>query len=110
MVGERMEQDMSWEEDPLAGIIPRTLHQLFERLQKQVYIQNKFLFQKQAKFYVVHTLPMSDFCIYPHSGIPQGLKGLILGKEPFRRTRRPPSLRSRDPYRHCFRILLVEKI
>jgi hypothetical protein len=31
-------------------------------------------------------LPMSDFCIYPQSGIPQGLKGLILGKEPFKRT------------------------
>jgi hypothetical protein len=29
---------------------------------------------------------MSDFCIYPHSGIPQWLKGLILGKEPFKRT------------------------
>jgi hypothetical protein len=37
-------------------------------------------------FYVVHTLTMSDFCIYPHSGIPQGLRGLILGKEPFKRT------------------------
>ncbi|XP_064631070.1 kinesin-like protein KIF11-A [Lineus longissimus] len=35
MVGERSEEEMSWEEDPLAGIIPRTLHQLFERLQKQ---------------------------------------------------------------------------
>jgi hypothetical protein len=27
---------------------------------------------------------MSDFCIYPHSGIPQGLKGLILVKNPLR--------------------------
>jgi hypothetical protein len=35
-----------------------------------------------TRFYVVHTLPMSDFCIYPHSGIPQGLKGLILVKNP----------------------------
>jgi hypothetical protein len=25
-----------------------------------------------GRFYVVHTLSMSDFCIYPHSGIPQG--------------------------------------
>jgi hypothetical protein len=29
---------------------------------------------------------MSDFCIYPHSGIPQGLKGLILEKNPLRET------------------------
>jgi hypothetical protein len=27
-------------------------------------------------------LPISDFCIYPHSGIPQRLKGLILAKNP----------------------------
>jgi hypothetical protein len=38
----------------------------------------------QLLFYVVHTLPMSDFCIYPHSGIPQGPKGLILEKKPLR--------------------------
>jgi hypothetical protein len=30
-----------------------------------------------SKFYVVHTLPMSDFCIYTHSGTSQGVKGLI---------------------------------
>jgi hypothetical protein len=29
---------------------------------------------------------MSDFCIYPHSGIPQGLKGLILVGNPLRET------------------------
>jgi hypothetical protein len=39
---------------------------------------------KETKFYVVHTLPMSYFCIYPHSGIPQGLRGLILVKNPLR--------------------------
>jgi hypothetical protein len=36
------------------------------------------------QFYVLHTLPMSDFCIYPHSGIRQRLKGLILVKNPLR--------------------------
>jgi hypothetical protein len=41
---------------------------------------------------------MSDFCIYPHSGIPQGLKGLILVKNPWFKivllggTLLPPSL------------------
>jgi hypothetical protein len=29
-------------------------------------------------------LPMSDFCIDPHSGIPQGPKGLILVNNPLR--------------------------
>jgi hypothetical protein len=29
-------------------------------------------------------LPISDFCIYPHSDIPQGLKGLILEMNPLR--------------------------
>jgi hypothetical protein len=29
-------------------------------------------------------LPKSDFCIYPHSGIPQELKGLILVEKPLR--------------------------
>lgn len=37
MEGERSpEGSLSWEEDPLAGIIPRSLHQLFEQLEKQV--------------------------------------------------------------------------
>ena len=37
MEGERSEDpSISWEDDPLAGIIPRTLHHLFSRLQKQV--------------------------------------------------------------------------
>eukprot|EP00118_Oscarella_pearsei_P000713 m.5620 g.5620 ORF g.5620 m.5620 type:complete len:1042 (+) comp13653_c0_seq1:66-3191(+) len=35
MEGERTEGCVSWEEDPLAGIIPRSLSNLFERLQKQ---------------------------------------------------------------------------
>ena len=37
MEGERTESDVacSWEEDPLAGIIPRALHQLFETLQTE---------------------------------------------------------------------------
>ncbi|CAH1784140.1 unnamed protein product [Owenia fusiformis] len=36
MEGERSNNmTCSWEEDPLAGIIPRSLHQLFERLNKQ---------------------------------------------------------------------------
>jgi hypothetical protein len=39
---------------------------------------------KSLTFYVVHTLSMSDFCIYPHSGVPQGLKGLILVKNSLR--------------------------
>jgi hypothetical protein len=34
-------------------------------------------------------LPMTDFCIYPYSGIPQGLKGLILEKNPLKRTLAP---------------------
>ncbi|XP_062380289.1 kinesin-like protein KIF11 [Sardina pilchardus] len=33
MEGERSpDEEFTWEEDPLAGIIPRTLHQIFERL------------------------------------------------------------------------------
>ena len=33
MEGERTEkQDLSWEDDPLAGIIPRAMHQLFTHL------------------------------------------------------------------------------
>jgi hypothetical protein len=39
---------------------------------------------ENLRFYVVHALPMSDFCIYPHSGIQQGLRGLILEKNPLR--------------------------
>jgi len=41
MEGERSpEGSLSWEEDPLAGIIPRSLHQLFEQLEVQVSISN----------------------------------------------------------------------
>jgi len=37
MEGERdMNLQGSWEEDPMAGIVPRAMHQLFNRLQKQV--------------------------------------------------------------------------
>ena len=37
MEGERSpEGALSWEQDPLAGIIPRALHQLFEQLSTQV--------------------------------------------------------------------------
>lgn len=32
MEGERSGEEFSWEDDPLAGIIPRTLHQIFEKL------------------------------------------------------------------------------
>ncbi|KAL2077452.1 hypothetical protein ACEWY4_026956 [Coilia grayii] len=32
MEGERSPDEFTWEEDPLAGIIPRTLHQIFEKL------------------------------------------------------------------------------
>ncbi|XP_072095438.1 kinesin-like protein KIF11 [Mobula birostris] len=36
MEGERSQSEQfTWEEDPLAGIIPRTLHQIFERLAAQ---------------------------------------------------------------------------
>ncbi|XP_060698368.1 kinesin-like protein KIF11 [Hemiscyllium ocellatum] len=36
MEGERSQKEQyTWEEDPLAGIIPRTLHQIFERLATQ---------------------------------------------------------------------------
>ncbi|XP_051882851.1 kinesin-like protein KIF11 [Pristis pectinata] len=36
MEGERSQNEQfTWEEDPLAGIIPRTLHQIFERLAAQ---------------------------------------------------------------------------
>jgi hypothetical protein len=38
----------------------------------------------EVVFAVVHTLPKSDFCIYPHSGIPQELKGLTLVRNPLR--------------------------
>jgi hypothetical protein len=34
--------------------------------------------------YSMSSIPMSYFCIYPHSGIPQWLKGLILAKNPLR--------------------------
>lgn len=33
MEGERSHANLSWEQDPMAGIIPRALHELFERLQ-----------------------------------------------------------------------------
>ena len=37
MEGERTDDPaLSWEEDPLAGIIPRAMHQLFSRLQRMV--------------------------------------------------------------------------
>ena len=37
MEGERSEDpSISWEDDPLSGIIPRAMNQLFSRLQKQV--------------------------------------------------------------------------
>jgi hypothetical protein len=42
--------------------------------------------KESRRFYVVHTLPMSDFCIYPNSGIPQELKG---SHKPFKRTMVP---------------------
>ncbi|XP_038677933.1 kinesin-like protein KIF11 isoform X1 [Scyliorhinus canicula] len=36
MEGERTQKEQyTWEEDPLAGVIPRTLHQIFERLASQ---------------------------------------------------------------------------
>lgn len=35
MEGERNSSNCSWEEDPAAGIIPRSLHQLFEELTKE---------------------------------------------------------------------------
>ncbi|XP_065175568.1 kinesin-like protein KIF11 [Sycon ciliatum] len=35
MEGERTEGSATWEDDPKSGIIPRTLHQLFERLESQ---------------------------------------------------------------------------
>ncbi|EDO49145.1 predicted protein [Nematostella vectensis] len=35
MEGEKSEENLSWDQDPLAGIIPRTMHQLFERLNSQ---------------------------------------------------------------------------
>ncbi|KAL9983099.1 hypothetical protein ACROYT_G005228 [Oculina patagonica] len=36
MEGERSQEDCSWEEDPSAGIIPRTMHQLLEKLNSLV--------------------------------------------------------------------------
>jgi kinesin family member 11 len=37
MEGDRSEDpSITWEDDPLAGIIPRAMNQLFSRLQKQV--------------------------------------------------------------------------
>jgi len=37
MEGERSDDpSLSWEDDPLVGIIPRAMSQLFSRLQKQV--------------------------------------------------------------------------
>ncbi|KAJ8025345.1 Kinesin-like protein KIF11 [Holothuria leucospilota] len=36
MEGERTpDENLSWEEDPLAGIIPRAMHQIFEKLREQ---------------------------------------------------------------------------
>lgn len=44
MEGERSpDQHISWEEDPLAGIIPRTMHHIFEQLKKQVSQLNSTL-------------------------------------------------------------------
>jgi len=38
MEGERSEDpSISWEDDPLSGIIPRAMNQLFSKLQKQVH-------------------------------------------------------------------------
>ena len=37
MIGERTnDTSLSWEEDPLSGIIPRSLHQLFQSLKMMV--------------------------------------------------------------------------
>jgi len=54
MEGERGEdQSISWEDDPLIGIIPRAMSQLFSRLQKQVIVQqyeeNAFLLNSYRK-------------------------------------------------------------
>lgn len=39
MEGERSEdQSISWEEDPLAGIIPRAMYNIFESLKTQVSV------------------------------------------------------------------------
>lgn len=39
MEGERTESaNLSWEDDPQAGVIPRALHQLFTRLNKLVWL------------------------------------------------------------------------
>lgn len=36
MEGERSAQHLRWEDDPMAGIIPRSLAHLFERLEAMV--------------------------------------------------------------------------
>lgn len=43
MEGERSSADHAWDRDPMAGIIPRTLHQLFEVLSKRVSISFTFI-------------------------------------------------------------------
>jgi len=42
MEGERSEDpSVSWEDDPLVGIIPRAMSQLFSRLQRQVIFHHQ---------------------------------------------------------------------
>lgn len=42
MEGERSDDpSVSWQEDPLAGIIPRAMFHIFERLQRQVKARTK---------------------------------------------------------------------
>lgn len=49
MEGERSSTEHTWDRDPMAGIIPRTLHQLFEVLSKRVSICTTYIGSRGLK-------------------------------------------------------------
>jgi len=60
MEGERSDDpSISWEDDPLIGIIPRAMSQLFSRLQRQVSFQQYGLWRNA--FYVVYQPLLCQF-------------------------------------------------
>lgn len=58
MEGERSDDtSISWEDDPLSGLIPRAMQQVFEQLQKQVGLITFII-------YVCNTLSdLQEFCV-----------------------------------------------
>lgn len=89
MEGERSnEPGLSWENDPLAGIIPRTLHQLFERLSEQqadftvrasfVELYNEELFDLMTGVEDTKRLRLFDDPVRKGSVVIHGLEEVII--------------------------------